>query len=315
VRALLSRLLGKPRLPGLALTADALCELGGTLAYGEGCAIGSRAVLVVPPDTELRLGDRVYVGRYVELGPGRRIHIGDDTSIQDRCIFVGDVSIGAYCIFSLNVLITSGHHFYDRHPELLIRDQDREARATPEMTAALSRPVRIGEDCWIGANTVILSGVSIGKGCVIGANSVVNRDIPPYSVAVGAPARVVKKRLDFSPPTLLNALREADLPYFYSGFGLSADERQRGRALGGLLAGRQFSLTAAATAGRRIRLSARHVEQPCSLSLNGRSIPLAAEYCDVTFDLPPGAEPPYVFTADGPGSSKRPICVRSAECF
>lgn len=54
-------------------------------------------------------------------------------------------------------------------------------------------PIRIEEDCWIGANVTVLPGVTIGKGCTIGAGSVVTRDIPPYSVAVGAPARVIKK--------------------------------------------------------------------------------------------------------------------------
>ncbi|KAK5953668.1 hypothetical protein OHC33_004935 [Knufia fluminis] len=56
-----------------------------------------------------------------------------------------------------------------------------------------AKPVRIGADCWIGANAVILPGVTIGKGCTIGASSVVTRDIPDWSVAMGSPARVVKQ--------------------------------------------------------------------------------------------------------------------------
>lgn len=54
-------------------------------------------------------------------------------------------------------------------------------------------PVRIEDDCWIGGGAIILPGVTIGRGCTIGAGSVVTKDIPPYSVAIGAPARVVKK--------------------------------------------------------------------------------------------------------------------------
>jgi acetyltransferase-like isoleucine patch superfamily enzyme len=55
------------------------------------------------------------------------------------------------------------------------------------------KPVSIGRHTWLGQNAVILPGVSIGQHCVIGANSVVNRSIPDFSIAVGAPARVVKK--------------------------------------------------------------------------------------------------------------------------
>jgi acetyltransferase-like isoleucine patch superfamily enzyme len=56
-----------------------------------------------------------------------------------------------------------------------------------------AREVTIGDDCWIGGNVTILPGVNIGRCCTIGASSVVTRDIPAFSVAMGAPARVVKK--------------------------------------------------------------------------------------------------------------------------
>lgn len=54
-------------------------------------------------------------------------------------------------------------------------------------------PVTIGDDCWIGGNTTIMPGVTIGKGCTIGAGSVVTKSIPDFSVAIGSPAKVVKK--------------------------------------------------------------------------------------------------------------------------
>ena len=59
-------------------------------------------------------------------------------------------------------------------------------------------PVRIGRGAWLGQNVVVCPGVTIGEGAVIGANSVVNREIPPHSLAVGAPARVLRT---FSDPT------------------------------------------------------------------------------------------------------------------
>lgn len=54
-------------------------------------------------------------------------------------------------------------------------------------------PIFIGDDCWIGGDVIILPGVRIGEGCTIGAGSVVTRDVPPFSVAVGSPCRVVRR--------------------------------------------------------------------------------------------------------------------------
>lgn len=62
-----------------------------------------------------------------------------------------------------------------------------------------AREVVIGSDCWIGGNVTIMPGVTIGDGCTIGASSVVTRDIESWSVAIGSPARVVK-RVDPVPP-------------------------------------------------------------------------------------------------------------------
>jgi acetyltransferase-like isoleucine patch superfamily enzyme len=60
-------------------------------------------------------------------------------------------------------------------------------------------PVSIGDDCWIGGNVSILPGVKIGNGCTIGAGSVVTKSIPAYSVAVGSPARVIRKVEEVGP--------------------------------------------------------------------------------------------------------------------
>lgn len=56
-----------------------------------------------------------------------------------------------------------------------------------------AEPITIGDDCWFGANVTVLPGVTIGRGCTIGAGSVVTKDVPEYSVAMGVPARVVRK--------------------------------------------------------------------------------------------------------------------------
>lgn len=63
-----------------------------------------------------------------------------------------------------------------------------------------AREVTIGDDCWIGGHVTILPGVTIGEGCTIGSNSIVTKDVPAWSVAMGAPAKVVKKVTPVPPP-------------------------------------------------------------------------------------------------------------------
>jgi acetyltransferase-like isoleucine patch superfamily enzyme len=69
-------------------------------------------------------------------------------------------------------------------------------------------PIRIEDDCWIGGNVTILPGVTIGRGCTVGAGAVVTKSLPPYSVALGAPARVVKTL-----PTVEEERADPDSPY------------------------------------------------------------------------------------------------------
>jgi len=77
--------------------------------------------------------------------------------------------------------VTDASHRYD-DPELPITWQGFTSKG----------PTRIGDNCWLGTNVVVTDGVMIGRRCVIGANSVVTRDLPPFSVAAGAPARVLR---------------------------------------------------------------------------------------------------------------------------
>ena len=91
------------------------------------------------------------------------------------------VEIGEHCMFANGCMITDSDHRYD----------DR-AKPVPWQGFKSKGPIRIGDNVWCGAHVVITSGVTIGERCVIGANSVVTRDIPPYSVAAGAPASVLR---------------------------------------------------------------------------------------------------------------------------
>jgi acetyltransferase-like isoleucine patch superfamily enzyme len=104
------------------------------------------------------------------------------TNFEKKSMVILDcamVTIGDRVKFGPNVGV-----FAATHP---IEVQER--RESPDY----SKEVTIGNDCWIGGNSVIMPGVRIGDGVTVGANSVVTRDIPSFSVAVGSPARVIKK--------------------------------------------------------------------------------------------------------------------------
>jgi carbonic anhydrase/acetyltransferase-like protein (isoleucine patch superfamily) len=180
------------------------------------------------------------MGRDVEIAPGGSIEIGAHTTLQDRCIILGDVKIGADCIFAPNIYVSSGRHWFDVEPWSLVRDQDVVARSREE---SVSSPVTIDEDCWIGTNVVVLAGIRIGRGAVVGANSVITRDVDPYSIVAGAPAREIGRRLEYLPPMRISHDAPRDRPYFYAGFELSNSHAQRNELLGGLVARHQFSIS------------------------------------------------------------------------
>lgn len=108
---------------------------------------------------------------------------------------VKKTDIGRYCCISWNVSIGGGNHDYKKTSLYtdywFKRTFGVEAKETP-----VDYRTTIGNDVWIGAGVNIIGGVTIGDGCVIGAGSVVTHDIEPYSIVVGVPGRVIKKRFD-----------------------------------------------------------------------------------------------------------------------
>jgi acetyltransferase-like isoleucine patch superfamily enzyme len=115
---------------------------------------------------------------------GGQITIGENTYIGPYVCMAGPgfIKIGRDCmIASHSSLYANNHIFAD--PDIPFREQD-----------LTTKGIKIEDDCWLGTGVRILDGVTIGKGSVVGAGSVVTKDIPPFSVAVGVPARVIKKR-------------------------------------------------------------------------------------------------------------------------
>lgn len=111
------------------------------------------------------------------------IHIGKNCAIgvDNHITAIGKIVIGDNLLTGKNVLISDNSHGNTTIPELNIPPSSRDLFAKGNVT--------IGNNVWIGDNVVILSGVTIGDGSVIGANSVVTKSLPPYSIAVGAPAK------------------------------------------------------------------------------------------------------------------------------
>jgi len=149
-------------------------------------------------------GASVYLGVMFDVGPQGRVSVGDFTLINGaRIICDAEVSFGDYCLISWNTV------FMDtcRLPTLVAsRRTELNAFASREPRrlegTTIARPIRIERNVWIGFDACILPGVTVGEGSVVGARSVVVEDVPPFSVAVGNPARVIRK---LDPPQTDNA--------------------------------------------------------------------------------------------------------------
>ncbi len=162
------------------------------LASGGFAEFGRRTVLTLPirlGGTErIAIGSGVFVGgdswlQAIGDGTETALEIGDGTSISGHCVLsaASHVRLGANVLLARNVYVSDHSHAY--------ADPER-----PVLEQGLTRieSVEIEDGAWLGQNVVVCPGVRIGKGAVVGANSVVTEDVPDRSLAVGAPARIVK---------------------------------------------------------------------------------------------------------------------------
>jgi acetyltransferase-like isoleucine patch superfamily enzyme len=144
------------------------------------------------PNSAIRLADGVSLDRGVDINVtdfgNCQIEIGETTHLGPyTCIAgPGPIKIGKRCLIASHASMYSNNHIFSDASEWIMAQ------------GITSKGIEIGDDCWLGTGVRVLDGVTIGQGCVVGAGAVVTKDIPPYSVAVGVPAKVISQRKKLS---------------------------------------------------------------------------------------------------------------------
>jgi acetyltransferase-like isoleucine patch superfamily enzyme len=158
------------RLAGARVGAKTRFGFGSQVPQTRGLTLGMRCEIernvflkLVTPQAKLEIGDFVFLGTSTEIDVAERVTIGAHTLIAPA-VFISD------------------------HDHNIARDQRIAAQGVRRA------PVTIGEDVWLGTKSVILPGVTIGDGAVIGAGAVVTKDVEPYAIVAGVPARVIGRR-------------------------------------------------------------------------------------------------------------------------
>ena len=160
-------------------------------AFGEGSIICFPATSLMN-ERFIEIGENTMIGPHVALSagmaPGQECLSQPVVRIGDRCLIGRGSGIVGHFSIDIGDDVWTGHHIYitDQNHGYDNVDVPISQQSMPE------KPVRIGSGSWLGHGTVVLPGADIGEHVVIGANSVVTGSIPSFSVAVGAPARVVK---------------------------------------------------------------------------------------------------------------------------
>jgi len=149
---------------------------------GSGASIKWRTRVDVLPFNKFELGKKSTIESFSTINNGvGDVIIGDNTLIGMSNVIIGPVTIGNNVIFAQNIVASGLNHEYT------------DVNVPISQQKILVAPIIIEDDCWIAANSVITSGVTVGKHSVVAGGSVVTKSIPPYSVAAGNPAKVIKQ--------------------------------------------------------------------------------------------------------------------------
>ena len=172
----------------ISISSGALLKGGKKIRIGDSVVIEKAAMLIAHgSDSFIGIGSHTWLCYNCILNTSDGwIKIGSDCTVNSFSVLYGNggLEIGSFVRIAPHVVIAAMNHVYE-NPDMPIYKQ-----------GIKSEGVKIEDDVWIGAGAKILDGVTIGKGSVIGAGAVVTKSIPPYSIAVGIPAKVIKKRGD-----------------------------------------------------------------------------------------------------------------------
>lgn len=159
--------------------------------------------------SSVALGEKVVIGKNVVMG--ENVSVGSYSYVNDGTR-ISSGTVGKFCSISYNCLIGGLEH-----PAVYISTSpftygNWNLFAVEPFWDECQNPPVIGNDVWIGANSIIKQGVTIGDGAIVGAGSIVTKDVPPYSIVVGAPVKVIKTRFPDKEIKELLQLRWWDLP-------------------------------------------------------------------------------------------------------
>ena len=133
------------------------------------------------PFKSFRIGSNSIIEDFATINNGvGDVEIGNNCGIGISNVIIGPVKMGNYVMLAQNIVISGLNHGYE------------DISLPPRVQPVITKQITIEDNVWVGANSVITAGVTIGKHAIIGAGSVVTKNIPPYSVAVGNPARIIK---------------------------------------------------------------------------------------------------------------------------
>lgn len=152
------------------------------LTVGSDCLLECNLFFENDDAGRIRIHDRVHIGGNTKIISLSQIQIGSDVTIAWDCTIYDHDSHSVFWEFRKN----------DTHQENLDHKNYGNSLKNKDWSNVITRPIRIDDKAWIGFGATILKGVSIGEGAIVGAKSVVTKNVPPYTIVAGNPARIIR---------------------------------------------------------------------------------------------------------------------------